>query len=490
MKLLKTLLRWLLGLLLALALLLAVNTLGRRSRQIEVAPLPQLAVDEHAAAEHLAAAIRHQTISAEGEARRDQFMALHAQLQRDYPRLHALLRREQVGASSLLYSWPGSDAAAKPVLWLAHQDVVPVAPGTESQWQQPPFAGVVRDGYIWGRGAWDNKSNLISQMEALELLAASGFKPRRTLYLAFGADEELGGLQGAAVIAKLLQSRGVKLESVLDEGLVITEGIVPGLKPPAALIGIAEKGYLSVELKALSTPGHSSMPPTPGSSAIGMMAQALQQLDQHQLPAGLRGIAREMFETLAPEMDGFQRVALSNLWLFGPVVQRQLEAKASSNALLRTTTALTIVKAGNKDNVLPGEAEATVNFRLLPGDSIAAVLGHVRQALPDANRFTLSTVPGSSEPSPVSPSDAPAYQQLARGIREVFPGTLVAPGLMTAATDSRHFAALSEHIYRFSPVRAGPDDLARFHGTNERIASRNLVEMIRFYHRLATLSTQ
>jgi carboxypeptidase PM20D1 len=226
----------------------------------------------------------------------------------------------------------------------------------------PPFSGEVKGGYVWGRGSWDDKGNLIAQMEAVEMLVASGFKPRQTIYFAYGHDEEVSGQRGAVEIAKLLQSRGVKLEFVLDEGLLITDGIMPGLAKPAALIGIAEKGYLSVVLKVPATPGHSSMPPPKGSSAIGMMSAALRRLDDEQLPANIRGVAREMFETLAPEMGGFQRVALSNLWLFGPVVQAQLEKGASTNAMLRTTTALTVVKAGNKDNVLPGLAEAVVNF--------------------------------------------------------------------------------------------------------------------------------
>ncbi len=160
--------------------------------------------------------------------------------------------------------------------------------------------------------------------------------------------------RGAAKIAALLKERKVRLDFVIDEGLLITEGIMPGLPSPTALIGVAEKGYLSVVLKMSATPGHSSMPPPKGTSAIAMMSAALKRLDDKQLPGGIRGVAGEMFDTIAPEMSGFSRVALSNLWLFGPVVQKQLEAGASTNAMLRTTTALTMVNAGNKENVLPG----------------------------------------------------------------------------------------------------------------------------------------
>lgn len=474
----------LLALVLSLVAAVALNTWRQGSRQLVVPAAPPLAVDEAGAAQRLAGALRFRTISSYGQpdASAAEFDGLHAYLRQHYPRVHAELALERVG-HSLLLTWQGSDAQARPALWLAHQDVVPIAAGTESTWEVEPFAGVVRDGFVWGRGAWDNKGNLIAQLEAVEQLLAEGFRPRQTLYLAFGHDEEVGGTRGALEIVKLLSSRNVRLDYVLDEGLLITEGVLSGLKAPAALIGIAEKGYLSVVLSLPATPGHSSMPPPKGTSAIAMMSAALKRIDDDQLPGGIRGVAREMFETIAPEMSGFSRVALSNLWLFGPIVQKQLEQGASTSAMLRTTTALTVVNAGNKDNVLPGLAEATVNFRLLPGDTRDGIVAHVRERV-GSERFELIALPGGSEPSPISPTAAPAYQRISRTVREVFPNTIVAPGLMIGATDSRHFQAISDHIYRFSPVRAKPEDLPRFHGTNERIATANLAELIRFYHRM------
>ena len=482
---LKRVLLGLAALLILLVLAVAVNTWRQGSRQIEVPVFTPIAVNETAASEALAEAIRAQTVSSQEDAalNADQFRALHAHLERRYPKLHAALKREVVAGLSLLYTWPGSDPTARPILLMAHQDVVPVAPGTEEDWSARPFAGTVRDGFIWGRGSWDDKSNLIAQMEAVEMLVASNFKPRRTIYLAYGADEEVGGLRGASAIAALLAERKVKLDFVIDEGLLVTDGVLPGLKAPAAIVGIAEKGFMSVLLRVSATPGHSSMPPPQGKSAIGMMSAALERLDQQQLPASITGVAREMFASVAAEMSGFGRVALSNLWLFGPLVQKQLEAGASTNAMLRTTTALTIVNAGNKDNVLPGRAEATVNFRLLPGDSQASVMAHVKQAVAN-ERFELSVLPGATEPSKVASTDSASYKLIERTVREIFPGTLVAPGLMIGGTDSRHFGTVADHIYKFSPVRAKPEDLKRFHGTNERISIANYVEMIQFYHRL------
>ena len=469
----------------------AVNTWRQGSRQVDVPPFALMAIDEKAAGESLAAAVRAKTVSSPTDAalNADQFALLHAHLQARYPKLHAAMKREVVAGLSLLYTWPGSDPAAKPILLMAHQDVVPIAPGTEKDWQAEPFAGTLRDGFVWGRGAWDDKANLISQMEAIELLANAGFKPKRTVYLAFGADEEVGGLRGAKAIAKLLADRQVKLDFVIDEGLLITEGVLPGLKAPAAIIGIAEKGFMSVALGVGATPGHSSMPPPEGTSAIAMMSAALGRLDNNQFPSRIQGVAREMFETVAPEMSGFGRVALSNLWLFGPVVRKQLEAGASTNAMMHTTTALTIVNAGNKENVLPGRAEATVNFRLLPGDTQASVMDHVKQTVAN-ERVDVKVLPGATEPSKVAPTDSASYRLIERTVRELFPGTVVAPGLMIGGTDSQHFELVADHIFKFSPVRAKAEDLPRFHGTNERISTANLAELIRFYHRLVSQAAQ
>lgn len=491
----KRLLLSLVALVLLLTVALAVNTLRQGSLQIDVAPLAALAVDKEAASARLAEALRLRTVSSATDPafNTDQFEQLHVMLQARYPRAHAVLRREVVGGLSLLYTWPGSDADAPGILLMAHHDVVPIAPGTEQDWSVDPFSGVVKDGFVWGRGTWDNKGNLIAQMEAIDMLAGAGFKPQRTIYLVSGADEEVGGHRGAKRIAELLKERRVRLEFVIDEGMVIADGLVPGLGPPAAIIGVAEKGYMSALLKINATPGHSSMPPPAGNSAIAMMSAALQRIDAQPMPAQIAGVAREMFTTLAPEMSGFMRVAFSNLWLFGPVVQKKLEAGASTNALLRTTTALTMAHAGNKENVLPAEAEATVNFRLLPGDTIAEVLERMRVQVAEVvgkGQFEVSAGPISSEATPVSPSGSQAYQLLHRTIREIFPGVVVTPGLYLAGSDSVHFLGLSDNVFRFSPVRVTPQDVSRLHGINERISVDNLAELIRFYHRLLTMGAQ
>ena len=475
----------LLALVLLLAVVLVANTLRQGSRQLSVAPLPPLAVDEAGVTQAMAAAVRAKTVSGllnpAGTA--IEFDTLHALLKARYPLAHEKLTREVVGNHSLLFTWKGTDPKAKPVALMAHQDVVPIAPGTEQLWKKPPFAGVVEDGFVWGRGTLDDKSNVITQLEALEMLLKAGVAPRRTIYVVFGHDEEVGGGLGVVPIVALLKARGVQLDWVLDEGLAVTEGVMPGVAQPVALIGLAEKGSVSIKLTATTAPGHSSMPPGPGGSAIGMLSQALARLDQAPLPGGIQGAAAELFAAVAPELPFGQRLALSNLWLTRPLVERLLAKGASTNAMMRTTTAMTVFNAGIKENVLPGQAEAVVNFRILPGDSIESVQAYVKQVIAD-DRIKVEVMAPAFNPSRLSSSQTDAFKLVERTVREVFPDSIVAPGLMLAGSDARHFDGISDASFRFMPIRFNSEDLSRPHGTDERIATKQLADMVRFYHRL------
>lgn len=457
------------------------------SRQLAVPPVAVAAVDAKATAERLGGAVRFKTISFDDkpDASAEAFLGLHDYLTQQFPRVHRTLKLEKVGQYSLLYTWQGSDPSLKPVMLMAHQDVVPVAPGTEKNWLHDPFGGEIADGFVWGRGSWDDKSNLLAVLEALEMLLAGGASPKRTIIVASGHDEEAGGTRGAQAIAALLKARGTELEFVLDEGSLITEGIVQGIAQPVAMIGLAEKGSTTLSLTAEGPPGHSSMPPP--ASVIGSLSAALTRLAANPMPARMTDVSRGTFETLAPEMGLVNHLLLSNLWLTEPMVRWQLQKSPSSNALLRTSTALTVINGGNKSNVLPGRAEALVNFRILPGDTIASVEQHTRAVVADPS-ITVAPFGQGREASPVSPANGSAYQLINRTIRETMPGTIVAPGLVIAGTDSRHMGELSANVYRFEPIRAKPDDLARFHGTNERVSIENYVELIQFFHRLITVA--
>jgi carboxypeptidase PM20D1 len=436
------------------------------------------------AAERLAGAVRIPTVSHEDPARFDAapFQDLHAYLARSFPLVHAALRRETVGTYSLLYTWPGADPSLDPMLIAAHMDVVPVEPGTEVRWTQPPFSGRIDGGFIWGRGSIDNKSAVVGVLEAVEALLAEGFRPRRSVLLAFGHDEEVGGSNGARAIAELLAQRGVKLEMVLDEGGVIGEGLLPGIGAPTALVGIAEKGFASVELIARGSGGHSSLPPL--QSPIGRLGAAVSRLETQQMPARLEMPTRHMFDRVAPLFPLGQRVAFANLWIAEPMVLGSLEKSPATNAMVRTTTAVTVFQAGTKDNVLASQARAVINFRLLQGDSVAGVMRHVRRVVSDTTIEVRLAGAFSAEPSAVSSPQSAAYRMLERTIASVAPDVIVAPFLVVVVADARHYARLTPSVFRFLPLRLGPTDLARMHGTDERVAVDDYELAVRLYRQL------
>ena len=445
--------------------------------------VPRVAVSADAA-ERLAGSIRIPTISYEDPAAFDgeAFRALHAYLETAFPQVHAQLRREIVGTHSLLYTWQGSDPALLPILLMGHLDVVPVEPGTEEAWQEDPFGGRISGGFIWGRGAIDNKSAVVGTLEAVDMLLREGFHPARTVYLVFGHDEEVGGRGGAREIAALLERRGVELEMVLDEGGVIAEGILPDVSAPVALVGIAEKGFVSVELSTRTVGGHSSLPPR--QSAVGILSAAIARLERYPMPARFEGPTRQLFERLGPRFPFAQRAVFANLWLTRPLVMRSLEGSPTTNAMVRTTTAATLFQAGTKDNVLPSHARAVVNFRVLPGDSVAGVMEHVRRVIDDGRVEVRRVGAFSAEPSPVSSSESGSFRTLERTIRSVTGDVMVAPYLVVVVTDSRHFGGSSRNVFRFLPVRLGPGDVERMHGTDERIAIEDYEEAILIYRQL------
>jgi carboxypeptidase PM20D1 len=461
----------------------AVVTARYDSVSPPVTPAPDVAIPR-AAAERLAGAIRIPTISAEDPAAfdADAFQRLHAYLQTAFPRVHLELRREIVGTHSLLYTWQGTNPSLDPILLAGHMDVVPIEPGTGEKWQQDPFGGRIADGFIWGRGAIDNKSAVLGILEGVEMLLGEGFRPARSVYLAYGHDEEVGGTAGAREIAALLRSRGIELEMVLDEGGVIGDGILPGISEPVALVGIAEKGFLTIELSARAAGGHSSLPPH--HSAVGIVSEAVARLEENPMRPRLDGPTRELLDRIGPRLTTVQRAVFANLWLTRSFVIRRLEQSPATNAMVRTTTAPTILQAGTKDNVLPSYARAVVNFRILPGDSVTAVVDHVRRVIDD-HRVAIKTVGRfSAEPSRVSRTDSDGFRTLERTIRSVAPDVIVAPYLVVVVTDARYYTDLSRNVFRFLPLRLTPRDLERMHGIDERVGISDYEAAIRTYRQL------
>ena len=431
--------------------------------------------------QHLARAISFATVSHESPADFDPapFAALHDWLASTFPHARGVLEREKIGAASLLYTWPGSDASLPPVLLTSHLDVVPV-PDPES-WTHPPFAGVIADGFVWGRGALDDKTGVVAIMEAIDRLAREGFRPRRTVWIAFGHDEEVGGEQGAGAITAALAARGARAWFSLDEGLAIMQ---PGegsfAEEPLALIGVAEKGFLTLRLTARAAGGHSSVPPP--STAIGRLARAIVRIEEHPLPARTEGVVSEMLRAVAPHTGGLRGFVLAWPGLFGPLIRAELEKDPSTNAMVRTTTAVTMIDGGVKANVLPREASARVNFRLLPGDESDEVIEYVRNVIDDPEiEIETETV---NEASPVSDAKSDAFALLSQVVKEVAPEAVVAPALVLGGTDTVHYGKISDNGFRFLPVRFDQRDLERVHGRDERISVDNVRAAADFYEHL------
>jgi carboxypeptidase PM20D1 len=471
---------------LGLALLWLVwRAAGRSPRRLHVAPLDTAPVDAERVAHALAQTIRHETITLSREAPlpAEAFEALQAELGDLFPRVHASLELERVGEWSLLYTWRGREPELAPVILVAHQDVVPVDPGTEDAWSQPPFSGALSGGEVWGRGALDDKGSLVAILAAVEDLLAERFAPRRTLLLAIGHDEEIGGEAGARAIAEELASRGVRAELVLDEGGIVSDGVLPGLGP-VALVGVAEKGAVSLELVAEAPGGHSSMPPP--QSAIGVLAEAVRRLETRRPSARLVEPTRATLAAIAPELPFLRRLVLANADVLGPLVLRVLATRPALDAAIRTTTATTLISGGAKSNVLPERASAVVNFRILPGETVDDVMAHARATVDDP-RLRIAIEPGTSgrEPTAVSPTDGPAFALLEETILARFPGVIVAPYLVLGRTDARHFEAISKNVYRFLPLRLhAADARTRLHGTDERVGVEELAGAVGFYREL------
>jgi len=439
---------------------------------------PSAAAEPDAAVARLAEALRFETISPADPAdfRPEPFVAFRAFLAERFPLVHARLELELVAEHSLLYTWRGT-GDAQPILVTSHYDVVPAPEETLASWEQPPFAGVVAGGFIWGRGALDDKFGVLATLEAVERLLAEGFTPERTVHLAFGHDEEIGGEAGAKGITDRLESRGVRLAWSLDEGMVVIADALPGMERPAAMIGVAEKGYVHMEITARAPGGHSSMPPREG--AIGRLARAILRLEQNPMPANMETIAGRTLDALAPHVGGAQGFALRNRRFFGPIVERIFAAKPATDALLRTTTAVTIVHGGVKSNILPRSATATVNFRVLPGDTIAGIESHAASVIDDPE-IEIVIVRGS-EASEISSIESEGYATLEAAIGDVFPDASPAPGLVLGGTDSKHYGRIADDAYRFGPLELTLEDTRRLHGVNERIGIENYGKAIDFY---------
>ena len=440
------------------------------------------AYDGGAIAARLGAAVQFQTISVSLDAAPDAeaYAGFRDFLAETYPAAHAAMEREIVGDHSLIFKWEGSGDAQKPVAFLAHIDVVPVEAGTEDEWTRPPFSGDIHDSAVWGRGALDNKGQLIALMETAERLAAEGFAPTRDIYFLFGHDEELGGDNGAGAIVKHLDARGISLAWTIDEGSGLVQGITPGVEKPVALISTAEKGSVTLRITARGQGGHSSTPAP--DTAVSILSRAVLAVTDNPHPMKFDDNVVAFMHALAGEMAFAQRLVMTNLWLTGPLVKKQLAGDPLTAASLHTTTAPTIIKGGEKSNILPQQALAIVNYRIHPRDNVESVRARAVKLIND-DRVTVE-IAGGREPSPQSSAASDGYRAIAETTAAIFGDIPIAPTLTLQGTDSRHYTTIADDNFRFTPFIYSPDDLQRIHGTDERAKIEDLARASAWYEAL------
>ncbi len=428
---------------------------------------------------HFQQAVQIKTISFGDSTKLDSsaFLGFQRWLIKTYPLVHANLSKVVVKQYALVYKWEGENNEAKPIVLMAHQDVVPIEEATKSMWQVDPFAGEIKDDFIWGRGTTDDKINLVSIFETVEKLLKEGIKPSRTVYLAFGHDEEMGGT-GAKAIAAYLKSQNVNAEMVLDEGGIITKDKVPGMKRPAALIGTSEKGYLSLIFSVEKSGGHSSMPEK--ETSIDILSRAIVKLKDNPFDPKLTSTMLGFISYLGPEMPFVQKMAFTNIWLFKPMVIGIYESSAGGNAMIRTTFVPTIFQTGFKDNVIPTVAQATVNLRLLPGDSSEQIIRSLKEIINDERVKVTRNSPIRTEATGSTATDTYAYKKVDEMIKKTFDNTVSAPFLMIGGTDSRHLEGISKGIIKFSPMI----DPIGFHGIDERVSLESYQLTQWFYEQL------
>lgn len=482
MKMLRSILYFILVAVIFAVIYVLFNTFTLKSKQISTNPVLNTDIDAKAL-EHFSSALKIKTVSPEDLSDFDsiQFEQFNHYLEDTYPLIDSLLQHKSFRNYSHLYHWKGARQDVKPIILMAHLDVVPVIDENLYYWKQDPFGGRIVNDTIWGRGCIDDKIGVIGIMESVEQLLRQGYKPERDIYLAFGHDEEIGGQNGAKTIASYLKSQGVQAEFIVDEGGSITGGMVPGIDSDVALIGIAEKGSVSLELSVELEGGHSSMPGK--ETAIDVLSNAIHRLKANPFPAEISIPLEEFMAYLGPEMSFVNKMAFANSGIFQPLIIDTYESSPSGNALIRTTTAPTIFNSGVKDNIIPLSAKATVNFRIISGSSIKDVIAHIQNVIDD-DRITITEGNFNTEPSKVSPTDTKGFNAIHRSISEIYPNALVSPYLVVGATDARHFGELSDHIYRFLPIRITKSNVKSFHGLNERIAIRDFDNAIRFYTQL------
>ncbi len=455
------------------------------ARTVCFKPKPQPAISQEefdfnkdAAVDALTQLVCCKTISYNDKTLEDdaEFEKLIALLPGLYPNVFQACSFEQLPDRALLLRWPGKNDG-DPAVLMAHYDVVPV---NEENWEKPPFAGILENGVLWGRGTLDTKVTFNGIFSAADYLIGQGFQPEQDIYFAFSGGEEVNG-KGAPNIVQYFIDHKIQPALVVDEGGAVVENVFPGVNKPCGVIGIAEKGMMNVQYRTVSNGGHASAPKP--HTPVGVLAAACRKVEDHPFKAHIEGPASQMFDTLGRYSTPLYRMIFANMWCFGWVIDL-LGRKSGGeiNALIRTTSAFTQMEGSSARNVIPPEAKMVANMRLNPADSVASALEYLKKTVKDSN--VEITVLESFEPSPVSETDCPAWDKVAYAVANTWKGCVVTPYLMVQCSDSRHYGKLSNHVYRFSAMDMTAEERASIHGNNERIRVESIGKAVEFYIRL------
>ncbi|WP_456697417.1 M20/M25/M40 family metallo-hydrolase [Aeromicrobium sp. P5_D10] len=433
-------------------------------------------MDDDAAVEALQALVRIPTVSDRDPDKIDTAVFDQAlqELDKRFPLLHEHLESTRIDTHGLLFHWVGT-SSARPVVLMAHLDVVPV----EGTWQYPPFSGKIVDGTMWGRGTLDDKGSLVGICAAVERLLHDGFVPAQDIWLSFGCNEEVSG-SAATLAVEELRRRSVQPWFVIDEGGAIASEAFPGVAAPIGVIGLTEKGVTSIELRVEGRGGHASTPAKMGPTA--RIARAITRIDRSPMSASIPAPTMELLRRMGKHAPRPLRPLMAKADRVKPLLTRALIAAGPEPAAMtRTTFAITTLSGSPALNVIASTAKAGVNIRIMVGDTVAGVLEHVRKAVND-DQVHIDVVE-QNEPSPISPMDE-AFELLESTITEIFPDAVPSPYVMMAATDSRFFTAICPRVYRFAPFRMTKAQRESIHSYDEHLGVDAFLDGVRWYRRL------
>lgn len=438
--------------------------------------------EKMAVAASLGRAVSFKTVSSRDQTQVDwsEFDRFHDYLRQQFPGVFLTLKFEVVGRANLLFEWVGSDPGLESVLLTAHQDVVPAK--ELEKWEHGPFSGEIADGFVWGRGSFDVKIQIVAILSAVEKLVGEGFQPKRSVFLGFGSNEEVTG-DGAVLIARKLAERGRKFYMVLDEGGAVMETLMKQIHSHVAVIGVAEKGHLNVKLTVRKHGGHSSTPDNP--TALGILGRALARVEKAQQGCHVEPPMKWFFKAVATNTKGFYSFLFRHFWLTRPLVLSVFKANPQYAAFIRTTHAATMCQGSSATNVISDEAWAVVNFRLLSSDNADTIIEWLRKVIRD-DRVSYEVIGEAVMQSPVSPVDCPQFELLKAVVECNFEDTVAVPYFMSGGSDARHYTGISDNVYRFTPALLNFNELGRMHGCNERLSVENAGRAMGFYLSLIT----